>query len=96
MTIYVDIDGTICKTKGNNYKDAVPIPENIAKINKLYDEGHEIVYWTARGNSSKQDHYQLTKMQLCKWGCYYTVLIVGSKPSYDLLIDDRAKRIEEI
>jgi hypothetical protein len=95
MKIYVDIDGTICKTEGNDYENAVPVHENIAKINKLADEGNEIIYWTARGGSSGIDHYQLTKMQLCRWGCLYNVLMMG-KPSFDLLIDDRTKRIEEI
>jgi hypothetical protein len=94
MKIYVDIDGTIC-TQEKDYRDAKPIPENIEKINKLFDQGNEIIYWTARGNSSGIDHYTLTKTQLCKWGCVYTVLIMN-KPSFDLLIDDRTKRIEEI
>ena len=50
MKIYVDIDETICFYNGErNYPDAVPNMDNIAKINKLYDEGHEITYWTARG-----------------------------------------------
>ena len=38
--IYVDIDETICETPHpRNYFNAVPNKENIAKINKLYDEG---------------------------------------------------------
>ena len=52
--IYVDIDETICRREKStdfgvvhDYKKAEPIKENIEKINKLYDEGHTIVYWTA-------------------------------------------------
>lgn len=49
--IYVDIDETICNTSGDRkYENATPIEENISKVNKLYDEGHTIVYWTARGS----------------------------------------------
>jgi hypothetical protein len=95
MKIIVDVDGTVCNTEGNNYETAVPIPENIAKINKLYNEGHNITYWTARGSSSGVYHLGLTHDQLKQWGCRYDDLIVG-KPSYDLWIDDKAKRIEEL
>ena len=37
MKVYVDIDETICYYEGKrNYPEALPMPENIAKINKLY------------------------------------------------------------
>ena len=49
----VDIDGTICYTEGNNYEDSRPIQERIDHFNKLYEEGNEIHYWTARGGFSK-------------------------------------------
>ena len=51
MRYVVDIDGTICTPgKGEGrYTEAVSIPDRIAKINKLYDQGHYIVYLTARG-----------------------------------------------
>ena len=96
LTIYVDIDNTICHTEGNDYKNSSPIPENIAKINKLYDEGHEITYWTARGQRSKNDYTMLTLNQLHLWGCKYHNLVMNHKPAYDLLICDKTKRIEEI
>ena len=39
MKIFVDIDETICFYKDTRYyPHAMPIQENIAKINKLYDE----------------------------------------------------------
>lgn len=44
--IYVDIDETICHRETSfdfgtthDYTKAKPIPENIEKINKLYDDG---------------------------------------------------------
>jgi hypothetical protein len=90
MNIYVDIDETICYYEGEReYQYAIDIPQNIDKINKLYDEGNTITYWTARGNMSGIDHTELTKKQLSAWGCKFHKLITGSKPSFDLLIDDK-------
>ena len=98
--IIVDIDGTICTTDStHDYEKALPRPEQIKKINKLYEKGNTIIYWTARGASSKGVGFwhELTEKQLEEWGCKYDVLkVVGSKPSYDLWIDDKAVRIEEI
>ena len=97
--IYIDIDETICITpiiKGvRKYSDAEPLVKNIAKINKLYDEGNTIVYWTARGSKTQINWYKLTKSQLDSWGVKYHELRVD-KPYYDLFIDDKTLRIEEI
>ena len=95
MRIYCDIDGTICQTNGNDYQNAVPIQANIDKMNKLYNEGNVIIYWTARGSSSGQDLLFFTLKQLVGWGCKCNSVQVG-KPSYDLFIDDKSKRIEEL
>ncbi|MFA5152764.1 MAG: hypothetical protein WC554_09410 [Clostridia bacterium] len=95
MLIYVDIDGTICdSTEG--YIKAKPLVDNIQKINKLYDENNTIIYWTGRGRSTGIDWTKLTQKQLLEWGCKYHELIMNQKPGYDLLIDDKTKRIEEI
>jgi hypothetical protein len=72
------------------------MPGNIAKINKLYEEGNEITYYTARGTVTGIDWLDITKNQLNKWGCKYHKLNIGNKPDYDLLICDKTKRIEEI
>ena len=97
MRIFVDIDETICFYDGErNYPEAVPHYENIAKINKLFDEGHEITYWTARGSVTGLDWKKTTRKQLDEWGCKFNWLSVGEKPDYDLLICDKTKRIEEI
>ncbi len=94
MIIYMDIDNTICNTDQTlsspvKYEKATPIYERIAKVNKLYDEGHTITYWTARGNSSTQDLSELTRKQLDSWGCKYHSIKMG-KPSFDLFVDDKA------
>jgi histidinol phosphatase-like enzyme len=95
--IYVDIDETICETpdKPRVYSNAKPIKKNIEKINKLYDEGNTIVYWTARGSRTNINWYDLTKAQLDEWGAKHHELRVD-KPYYDLFIDDKNMRIEEI
>jgi uncharacterized HAD superfamily protein len=95
MIIYVDIDGTICETSGMDYEYAIPFRSRIEQINKLFDEGHEIIYWTARGSGTGRDHYDMTKRQLEKWGVKYTKFMVG-KPVYDLFICDKSiNKIDE-
>ena len=95
MIIYVDIDGTICETEGSDYINAKPRSEQIYKINKLYDKGNTIIYWTARGTVTQIDWLNLVKTQLTLWGCKYHDFRTG-KPQYDLWIDDKSKRIEEL
>lgn len=90
MVVYVDIDETICETpEDRDYTKSRPILKNIEKINKLYDEGNTIVYWTARGSGSGLSWYDLTGAQLELWGAKYHEYKVG-KPMYDLLICDKA------
>jgi len=104
MNIYVDIDDTICfyddgldkYSEGRDYKKAIPNLDNIKKICMLYEQGHIITYWTARGSVTGIDWYDVTKQQLDEWGCKYHQLSVGEKPPYDLLICDKTKRIEEL
>ena len=97
VKIYVDIDETICFYSGERlYPKAEPDYENIQKINHLYEQGHQITYWTARGSVTGIDWYDLTETQLKKWGCKWHSLSVGNKPAYDLIICDKTKRIEEI
>ena len=92
MIVYVDIDDTICETPyvgwTREYSLSVPLKNRIHKINKMYDEGHTIVYWTARGSTTQKNWFELTLGQLEKWGCKYHELRMG-KPAYDLFIDDK-------
>ena len=92
MTYVFDIDGTIC-THNGDYQQAKPILKRIARINKLYDQGHIIHFLTARGmgrskNESPLLFEQLTQEQLQKWGVNYHELFMG-KPAGDLYIDDK-------
>ncbi len=97
----VDIDETICFYSGTRRYDlSEPNQDNINKINSLYEAGWKIVYWTARGAVSGKDYTTHTKSQLEDWGCKYHELVTGTskfpKPHFDLIIDDKAKRIEEL
>jgi len=97
MNIFVDIDDTICTgNEQHDYHLAEPIQENIDKVNKLYDEGHTITYWTARGVTSGIDWEVLTLGQLAKWGCKFHKLLCNTKPSFDMLIDDKAININQL
>lgn len=97
MIYIVDIDGTICNTpkKGNSwdYTGSVPFEDRIKHFNDLFDQGHTINYWTARGTSSGINQYDLTKSQLDSWGVKYSSFSVG-KPSYDFWIDDKAFNVD--
>jgi len=94
MIYCVDVDGTICRTVGADYVDAEPVASRICEINALLDQGHEVIYFTARGSGTGIDHSELTRAQLQRWGARYTRLILG-KPAADVYIDDRAMSATE-
>lgn len=91
LVYYIDVDNTIAFTKLNDYKNAQPNLEAIAKCNFLYNSGHTINIWTARGSTSGIDWREVTAQQLKDWGVKYHKLIMG-KPSYDVFIDDKTRR----
>ena len=105
MRYVVDIDETIClpgKTEEERYTGATPINNRIEFVNKLYEEGHHVTYFTARGMGRfKQDRekatdlfYEFTQNQLDGWGCKYHELFLG-KPSADYYIDDKGINAHE-
>lgn len=94
LTYIVDIDNTIFNTIGSDYENATPIKDRINRINYLFDQGHTIIYWTARGGQSGIDWFDFTVKQLYKAGCKYSKLWSG-KPSYDIWIDDKAFNSED-
>jgi len=87
-TYCFDIDGTLFKTLGSDYPNSQPLPRRIAVVNRLYEEGHEITLFTARGAHSGIDWRELTEEQLSRWGVRYHRLILG-KPHADIYIDDK-------
>ena len=89
MIIYVDIDETICYySDKRDYSLALPYFNRIEKINKLYDEGNTIIYWTARGTITQINWFEVTLNQLKNWNCKFHELRMN-KPAYDLFIDDK-------
>lgn len=88
VTYCFDIDGTICTVTDGRYEEAQPFPEMIVRINRLYDEGHRIVFHTARGSATGMDWRSLTQRQLTEWNVKYHGLVFG-KPSADVYIDDK-------
>jgi len=95
--ICFDLDNVICSTKKNNYKQSKPIKKSIKIVNELFSSGFTIKIFTARFMGRNNDNwrkarstgYKFTKLQLKKWKVNYHKLIMG-KPSYDLIIDDKA------
>ena len=101
--ICFDLDNVICKTpKNKDYKKSKPIKRNIKTINLLYENGFRIIIFTARymgrnkNNVQKANDqgYVSTTKQLKSWGVKYDKLIMG-KPSYDIIIDDKAFNYSE-
>ena len=86
----IDIDGTICsklcELDGADYLNAEPLQDRIKKANELYQEGHTIIYQTARGmgrhNNNPilaiQDFYDLTKKQLEGWGSSIIIFFLAN------------------
>lgn len=102
MIYCFDLDNTICYTRGNDYDSSLPNKEFIDKINFLYETGHIIKIFTARGMTSYKGDVSLvyfnlfskTRSQLESWGVKYHQLILG-KPSFDFFIDDKNLTIVE-
>ena len=104
----VDIDGTICTpTVGRDYHKAEPWQDRIKVLNKLYDEGNYIIYFTSRAMGrfadlphsvasikAKEVLFELTRQQLEEWGVKYNELIMG-KPHADFFIDDKGVKDED-
>ena len=89
----VDIDNTICRTEGEDYENATPYKDRIAKMNKLYDEGNTIIYKTARGQKTGKNWIDFTRKQLNDWGVKYKSL--SEKHYADVIVDDKAVNSKE-
>ena len=102
MIYIIDIDGTVCTNTNGDYDKAEPFQERVDLINSLYDDGHRIIFQTARGMGRTNNNvlqayklfYTFTKQQLDRWGIKYHDLFLG-KPEGDLFIDDKGVRDED-
>lgn len=96
MTYVIDIDQTICRTNESDYENSRPMQHRIDAVNKLYDDGHTVLFLTARGmcrnkndqQASIAELYDFTFNQLTEWGVKFHKLFLG-KPSGDIYIDDK-------
>ncbi len=96
MNYVFDIDGTICTDSKGNYHEAKPIWERIEVVNSLFESGHVITFYTARGMGSSDNNSEkaiekwqnLTIRQLEEWKVKYHKLFLG-KPAGDIYIDDK-------
>ncbi len=87
----IDVDGTIC-IENVEYEKALPIEKTVKKINELYDRGHTIILYTARGAYSGKDWSELTEKQLKSWGVKYHRFMIG-KPFAHWYVDNKAIHI---
>ncbi len=95
-TFVFDIDGCIATiTKDLDYTLAEPIHSTIRHINTLYEAGHHIVLFTARGSLSGIDWQSVTADQMKKWGVKHHELRLG-KPAADYYIDDKMLALEDL
>ncbi|OGF00940.1 MAG: hypothetical protein A2509_04010 [Candidatus Edwardsbacteria bacterium RIFOXYD12_FULL_50_11] len=95
-TFCFDIDGIIMSlVPGNDYSLARPLPETVSLINRLYDRGHRIILFTARGYVTGIDWAETTRQQLESCGLRYHQLMFG-KPAADYYIDDRMISLEQL
>ena len=85
----IDIDGTICSVEEIDYSLAKPFKGRINQINKLYDLGNTIIYFTARGYVTGIDWRDVTLKQFKEWGVKFNELKFG-KPNADIYIDDKS------
>jgi hypothetical protein len=93
-TYCFDIDGTLCSQEPTDYMLATPYEERIRRVNELFDQGHVIKLFTARGSKSGVDWSVATKTQILSWGLRHHELILG-KPHADFYIDDKAVHSDE-
>lgn len=87
-TYCFDLDGTLCTNTEGDYDLARPFPERIRKVNELFQEGNQILIFTARGTMTGIDWRKLTELQLDQWGVKYHNLALD-KPFAHVYIDDR-------
>ncbi|MBI9041742.1 phosphoheptose isomerase [Lutibacter sp.] len=73
----IDIDGTITEDVPNEEPERMgtckPFPDALATLNKWYDEGHIICFFTSRTEA----HREVTEMWLNKHGFKYHSLLMG-------------------
>ena len=74
----IDIDGTITEDVPNEEPERMatckPFPDALATLNKWYDEGHIICFFTSR----TEEHREVTENWLNEHGFNYHSLLMGN------------------
>ena len=87
-TLFIDIDGTLVKHKGNlsniYLEEPELLPGVIDKLNKWNSDGHKIILTTGRPESMRK----ITNEQLEKFGIFYDQLIMGLTRGERIIIND--------
>ena len=84
-----DLDNTLVKTEGSDYKKALPIAAAIKRVQEYKRRGDHIIIMTARGSGSKKDWRKFTEKQLLEFGIPFDLLIVGLWPGgVEFFVDD--------
>ncbi len=99
-TICFDVDGVVAQPNWPHYAGAKPYPFAIEQVNRLYDDGHTIVFLTARymglTGQNQQKAKEMGEWELRRWldrcGFKYHAVFLG-KPSADFYVDDRAFQV---
>lgn len=102
MRIVIDIDGTLCDEGNPEITERRPYLDRIYKLNRMHDQGNEIVIYTSRGMKSTNNdpiasdkkYRMITEIQLRSWGLQYSKLVFG-KPNADIYIDNKNGLIED-
>lgn len=73
----IDIDGTITEDVPNEEPERMatcaPFPDALETVNKWYEEGHRICFFTSR----TEEHREVTEKWLAKSGFNYHSLLMG-------------------
>jgi hypothetical protein len=73
----IDLDGTVCDDVPNEEPErmatVLPYPDALKIINKWYDEGHVITFFTSR----TEGHREITEAWLKRHGFRYHAIIFG-------------------
>ena len=73
----IDIDGTICDDIPNEEPErmgtCLPYPDALRIVNKWYDEGHRICFFTSR----TEEHREVTEMWLKKHDFKWHTMLMG-------------------
>lgn len=95
-TFVFDIDGVIATLVPSlDYAMAGPNQEIIRAINFLYEQGHRIVLFTARGSKTAKDWQGVTRRQMAEWNVKHHDLLFG-KPAADYYVDDKAMYVQDV